>query len=91
MSTIKQSVSEAPKPVLIKEKITRKVLRPVMAQFSSVAEAVLELLDNAFDEFDGIHGGNHLDINVLITKRSITIENIGGKGRAIGAPWIFAQ
>ena len=71
---------EVPKPVIIKERITRKLLRPVMAQFSSLSEALLELVDNAFDEFDGFHGGKHLYIDIYITKHSIRIENLGGKG-----------
>jgi hypothetical protein len=71
---------EVPKPVIIKEKLTRKILRPLMSQFSSLPEALLELVDNIFDEFDGIHGGSKLDIDVVITKHSVTVENIGGKG-----------
>ena len=41
---------DLPKPVIIKERLTRKILRSVMAQFSSLSEALLELVDNAFDE-----------------------------------------
>jgi hypothetical protein len=71
---------EVPKPVIIKEKLTRKILRSVMAQFSSLPEALLELVDNAFDEFDGRSGGSHLEVDIVITKHSITVENLGGKG-----------
>ncbi|MGD9116573.1 MAG: ATP-binding protein [Dehalococcoidia bacterium] len=73
-------VIETPKPVVFREKLSRKILRPLMAQFSSLSEALLELVDNIFDEFDGVHGGNHLDIDIVITKRSVTVENLGGKG-----------
>ena len=69
----KNGNAEMPKPVIIKERLTRKLLRTLMAQFSSLAEALLELVDNAFDEFDGVHGGGHLDINIVITKHSITV------------------
>jgi len=58
--------SEIPEPVTIVENWSRKVFRP--------------LLDNAFDEFDGFRGGKHLDITITLTKHSITIENLGGKG-----------
>jgi hypothetical protein len=72
--------NEIPKPVAIKERLTRKILRSVMAQFASLPEALLELVDNAFDEFDGFYGGSHLDVDIVITKHSITVENLGGKG-----------
>lgn len=75
-----KEIIEIPKPVIIKEKLTRKILRSAMAQFSSLTVALLELVDNAFDEFDGLHGGSYLDIHIVITKHSITVENIGGKG-----------
>jgi len=75
-----KNITILPEPAIIKERITRKVLRPLMSQFSSLSEAILELVDNAFDEFDGFHGGNHLDIDIFITKNSITVENLGGKG-----------
>ena len=64
----------------MRERLTRKILRAVMAQFSSFPEALLELVDNAFDEFDGVYGGRHLDIDIVVTKGSITVENLGGKG-----------
>lgn len=80
MSEGKNEIIEMPKPVIIKEKLSRKILRPLMAQFSSLPEALLELVDNVFDEFDGVHGGSHLDIDIVITKHSITVENVGGKG-----------
>lgn len=76
----KNAILEIPKPVIIKEKLTRKILRSVMAQFSSLSEALLELVDNAFDEFDGFHGGKHLYIDIYITKYSVRVENLGGKG-----------
>jgi len=71
------------KPVVIEEKLTRKILRSVMAQFRSLPEALLELVDNAFDEFDGVNGGSHLTIDIAISKNSITVENVGGKGMGI--------
>jgi len=72
-----------PEPVVIKERLTRKILRSVMAQFSSLPEAILELVDNTFDEFDGVTGGKHLEIIIVVTKNSITVENIGGKGMGV--------
>jgi hypothetical protein len=72
--------SSVPDRILIKEKLTRQLLRSVMAQFSSLPEALLELVDNAFDEFDGIHGGEHLNIDIIITKDVVIVENTGGKG-----------
>ena len=69
-----------PEPEKIEEKLTRKILRPLMSQFPSLTEALLELVDNAVDAFDGRTGGQHLDIDLLVTKSSITVENIGGKG-----------
>ncbi|MDD5038450.1 MAG: ATP-binding protein [Dehalococcoidales bacterium] len=72
--------SGASQRIVIREKLTRKILRSVMAQFSGLTEAILELVDNAFDEFDGVHGGTHLDVDIIITKDCITIENTGGKG-----------
>ncbi len=83
MNAVKKNTPEMPKSVVVKEKLTRKILRSVMAQFKSLPEALLELVDNAFDEFDGVHGGKHLDINIVITGHSITVENIGGKGMGI--------
>ena len=83
MNEVLQDRPETPEPVIIKEKLTRKILRPVMAQFSSLPEALLELVDNAFDEFDGVHGGNHLDVDVIVTKNSLTVENTGGKGMGV--------
>jgi hypothetical protein len=70
---------ETPEPVTIKERLSRKILRSTM-QFPSLTVALLELVDNAFDGFDGLHGGNFLDINIVITKTSIIVENTGGKG-----------
>ena len=80
MSGGNNHIIEIPKPVILKEKISRKILRPLMAQFPSLSVAILELVDNAFDEFDGFHGGSHLDIYIVITKHSIVVENFGGKG-----------
>jgi hypothetical protein len=73
-------IENIPEPVIIKEKLSRKILRATMAQFPSLTIALLELVDNAFDGFDGINGGNFLEINIVITKNSIMVENIGGKG-----------
>ena len=80
MVSVNDVLSKLPKPVAIPEKLTRKILRAVMSQFSSLPEALLELVDNAFDEFDGVYGGKYLDIDIVITKGSITVENLGGKG-----------
>jgi len=80
MSGIINDTLEMPEPVIIKEKITRKMLRAYMANFKSVADALLELVDNAFDEFDGFHGGTCLEVNIKMTKDSIIVENLGGKG-----------
>jgi hypothetical protein len=74
------TIQNVPDTVLIKEKLTRQLLRSVMSQFSSLPEALLELVDNAFDEFDGIHGGEHLQIDIVVTKDVIIVENTGGKG-----------
>ncbi len=76
----KNIIAEIPEPVIIKERLSRKILRSTMAQFSSLTVALLELVDNAFDGFDGFHGGDFLDINIVITKNSIVVENIGGNG-----------
>lgn len=83
MDANSRNTSEPPKSVIVKEQITRKILRSVMSQFSSVTEALLELVDNAFDEFDGVRGGNHLDVDIVLTKNSISIENTGGKGMGV--------
>jgi hypothetical protein len=72
--------AEMPEPVILREKLSRKILRSTMAQFPSLTVALLELVDNAFDGFDGFNGGNFLDINIIITKNSIIVENTGGKG-----------
>jgi hypothetical protein len=74
------TITQIPEPITIKEKLSRKILRSTMAQFPSLTVALLELIDNAFDGFDGFHGGNFLDINIVITKNSIIVENTGGKG-----------
>jgi len=76
----KNKTFEMPKPVVIQERISRKILRAVMANFRSVPDALLELVDNAFDEFDGFHGGAHLEVTIKMTKDSIVVENLGGKG-----------
>jgi len=65
---------------VIKEKISRKILRSLMGNFSSAAEALSELVDNAFDEFDGAQGGNCLTVNLEVRRNKIVVENIGGKG-----------
>ncbi|MFC2067301.1 ATP-binding protein [Chloroflexota bacterium] len=83
MNETLRDLQKMPQPVTIREKLTRKILRAVMAQFSSLTEALLELVDNAFDEFDGITGGNHLYVDIVITKHSITVENTGGKGMGV--------
>ena len=80
MNVVKNNTLEMPKPVILQEKITRKLLRAYMANFMRVTDALLELVDNAFDEFDGFHGGTHLEVTVKMTKDSIIVENLGGKG-----------
>ena len=54
-----------------------------MSNFPSLAIALFELADNAFDEFDGYHGGTHLNIYIEIGKKKIIVENIGGKGMGV--------
>jgi hypothetical protein len=80
MDGMKNSAVEIPRPVIIQERLTRKILRPLMANFKSTSEALHELVDNTFDEFDGIHGGTHLDVSIEIRKNTVVIENLGGKG-----------
>jgi hypothetical protein len=80
MNVTKNGTLETPKPVRIRERISRKILRAMMANFRSMPEALLELVDNAFDEFDGSHGGTHLNVTTKMTKASVIVENVGGKG-----------
>jgi len=80
MNGTKNNVLEIPEPVTLRERISRNLVRPYMANFKSVPDALLELVDNAFDEFDGFHGGEHLKITIKMTKDSIIVENLGGKG-----------
>ena len=51
-----------------------------MANFTCMSEALHELVDNTFDEFDGVHGGAHLNVSIEIKKNTIVVENLGGKG-----------
>ena len=76
MNGTKNNTLEIPNPVTIQERISRKLLRVYMANFRSVPDALLELVDNAFDEFDGFHGGTHLEVTIKITKDSIIVEKI---------------
>ena len=76
----RDNTAKMPEPVILREKLTRQLIRTVIANFKSLPDALLELVDNAFDEFDGFHGGEHLDVTIKMTKDSITIENVGGKG-----------
>ncbi len=80
MSQARNNTLEMPKPVILREKLTRQILRPLMANFKSLPDALLELVDNAFDEFDGFYGGTCLEVNIKMTKDSIIVENLGGKG-----------
>ncbi len=80
MNGTKNNTLEMPKPVTLRERISRNLVRPYMANFRSVADALLELVDNAFDEFDGFHGGTHLEVTIKMTKDNIIVENLGGKG-----------
>jgi len=75
-----ESKQKYPESVELEEKLSRKILRSVFAQFQSLSDALLELVDNAFDEFDGFHGGSHLYVDIWLTKNSITVDNRGGKG-----------
>jgi hypothetical protein len=83
MNMVENSIIKTPKPVTIQEKLTRKILRPAMAMYRNVPEAILELIDNAFDEFDGVCGGKHLNIDIDINKDTIIVENSGGKGMGV--------
>ncbi|MFH1382908.1 MAG: hypothetical protein ABIH70_08470 [Chloroflexota bacterium] len=83
MDTGGQDNPETSQTIVLEEKLTRKILRSVMAQFSGLTEAVLELVDNAFDEFDGVQGGTHLDVDIVVTKDCILVENTGGKGMGV--------
>lgn len=76
----RENTAEIAESVIIKERLTRKILRALMANFRSMPDALLELVDNVFDEFDGKTGGTHLDVTIKITKDSIAVENLGGKG-----------
>jgi hypothetical protein len=80
MKEVWNVATDKPEPVIIREKLTRKILRPLMANFTCMSEALHELVDNTFDEFDGIHGGTHLKVSIEIRKNTIVIENLGGKG-----------
>ena len=68
MNGIKNNTLEIPNPVKIRERISRKLLRAYMSNFRSVPDALLELVDNAFDEFDGFHGGTRLEVNIKLRK-----------------------
>ena len=48
MNDMSIGLARLPEPVIIKERLTRQILRSVMAQFSSLSEALLELADNAY-------------------------------------------
>lgn len=80
MNGTRNNTLEMPEPVPLKERISRNLLRAYMANFKSVPDALLELVDNAFDEFDGFHGGTRLEVTIKMTKDSIIVENLGGKG-----------
>lgn len=80
MKEVRNVATDKPKPVIIREKLTRKIPRSLMANFTCMSEALHELVDNTFDEFDGVHGGAHLNISIEIKKNAIVVENLGGKG-----------
>ena len=67
-------------PREIKERFSRRIVRTLMGNFRSFSEALLELVDNAFDKFDGFHGGRTLRVHVEASRSKIVVENIGGRG-----------
>lgn len=69
-----------PEPVELQEKFSRRMAIAAMSNFRSLPEAVLELVDNAVDKFDGRYGGNHLTVSIEITRDRIVVENVGGRG-----------
>jgi len=80
MKEVRNVATDKPEPVIIREKLTRKILRPLMANFTCMSEALHELVDNTFDEFDGVYGGAHLNVSIEIKKNTIVVDNLGGKG-----------
>ena len=72
--------AEFPEPVEIREQIGRKALRPLMSNFSSTAEAIFELVDNAFDGYAKYYGQHTLEIRVDVTKDIVAVTNTGGEG-----------
>ncbi len=71
------------KPPIIREYISRRTLRSLFKNFRSFAEAVQELVDNAFDKFNGFHGGRELKIRIEVSKDKVVVENIGGRGMGL--------
>jgi len=69
-----------PQPVWIEEKFSRKIVRTSTHAHRSLSEAIFELVDNAVDEFDGYHVGDHLTVKVELGKDRIVVENEGGRG-----------
>ena len=78
--------SQKPEPILIREKITRKLLRAVMAQFSSLPEALLELVDNAFDEFRHLGSQEDLVENNVLENKCYDRKNQDSKKRPYQMP-----
>ena len=75
-----EATAEVPQPVEIRERIGRKALRPLMSNFSSTAEALFELVDNAFDGYVEYYKRHDLEIRVDVTKDFVAVTNKGGKG-----------
>ncbi|MSQ41055.1 MAG: hypothetical protein EXR55_05245 [Dehalococcoidia bacterium] len=44
---------------------------------------MFELVDNAFDQFDGHLGGDHLEVRLEATKDKVVVEDTGGRGMGI--------
>ncbi|MGQ9573435.1 MAG: hypothetical protein ACUVV3_09720 [Dehalococcoidia bacterium] len=73
-------VGDMPQPVELQERLSRRMAIAAMSNFRSLPEAVLELVDNAVDKFDGRQGGNHLTVSIEVTRDRIVVENVGGRG-----------
>ncbi len=60
------------------EKVSRRAVQALISQFSSVADAVLELVDNAIDRAEN----QILEVNITFDKRAerIVVESDGGSG-----------
>ena len=70
-------------PIVLTERISPRIRRSLTRNFRSFADAISELIDNAFDKFDGRVGGEVLEVKVDTGKRSVVVENRGGRGMGI--------